>query len=196
MSNELKAFVVAMAAYYDKTLSDDVVKFYAADLEDLSIEEIKAAFKKYRTDPKNNFAPRPAHLRAIARPPVDDRSVASDLVQTITAKIRRHGYNWGGLCHYDGHKSLSDAIKAEIGELGHEVICRWGGWKKLHDDFWGSNYGTFEAQLREFIESTIRLSKAGALRKHHSLPEPAEKKTERITAKGALKLVEDRNEQK
>lgn len=56
-------FVVAMAEYYDKTLSPGQIAMYVEDLKNIKIDLLLAGFKKYRDDAKNDFFPRPAKIK-------------------------------------------------------------------------------------------------------------------------------------
>ncbi len=72
------------------------------------------------------------------------KEVAVDVANTIVAYIGSKGYTW---------PQVSDTFQCDLrkalGEIGHYVVLKYGGWVKLCQDANKSDLTTFKAQLRD-----------------------------------------------
>lgn len=164
--SEVMALIVAHAAYYERTLSDEVVEMYVNDLCEFSLEQLKSAYATYRNDPKNFRNPIPAQIKAIINPKTDSRKAAADLAQRLCSFARKKDYTWAM------HNSFRKEFLLELGEIAWNVVQKRGGWNAFCDEFWNSDNTAFSAQLRDVIEFEWESHSNGNLRPMHALPEP------------------------
>lgn len=149
MIQNKKSLVVKLAAYYEKTLSDEQIQMYSAQLEEyLTDEECSIACKKYIDNSANEFFPRPiSKLIAIIKKPISIEDDSLDLVTRITDSVSKYG--WIGF----------NEAQAYIGPRGWEVVRRIGGWQYLCQELGVSiQLTTFQAQARETLKSLTRIS--------------------------------------
>lgn len=141
---QLLEYVAALSAYYQRPLSDIVLKMYADDLNDLPLNDILKAYDGYRRDPKNRTMPLPAQIRAILAPEPDTESMSREIVARILEAQDRFGYTWPA------------EAKQFIGEVGWSVVRAYGGWENfcsgLGQDF---TVDAFSAQARELLKGRI-----------------------------------------
>jgi hypothetical protein len=175
-SKAIKRTLLALAEYFDKSLTESQLAMFAHDLSDLNAEAVERAALVYRRDPKNTRFPLPAALRAIIEPQVDESSLAIDLATRICAAISYHGYTWefanvpGVAPAFAPYPTFHDALVAELGEVSAEVVRRFGGWKAIHDAYFDSDRTAFMAQLRDRVLATLKMAKAGTLLSNPRLP--------------------------
>jgi len=172
-SQQIKALLIQMAEYYDKQLSEPQLKMYTSDLGRYPAEALSRAFEVYRNDPKNFRFPLPGQLIAILNPKTDDRDDAIDIARRLQEAAATHHSYWdfpkynGGPAYYESNKgkfhTFHEAAVSQVGELGAEVIRRFGGWKRFYESYLETDRGQFHAQLREMVESTIKRARAGSL---------------------------------
>lgn len=151
----LKQTVVAHAAYYQKPITEHALELMVEDLRDLPFEQLMAAFKTYRANPKHRTSPLPADLRAIIYPTAnqleDDHDTARMVASRIIEAISKHGaYSPKG-------------AQAMVGEVGWHVVCRYGGWPSLCHEINADNLPMYYAQLRDLSLSVIRKHRMGQL---------------------------------
>lgn len=170
------------AEYYSQKYSDEVFKMFAADLADLPETECIAAYSRYRRDAKNTRMPLPAKIRELVRPQdsIGADVQAREIAARICAAVPRYGYCNAG-----------DAQKY-IGPPGWEIVQRQGGWTYICENLGRNlNPGTFQAQVRDQIEGSIKYGTANIERKILVLP-PREKRNDNIgleSAKDIFKLI-------
>lgn len=146
----LKETIILTASYYGRTLSEPVLNMYADDLQDLPVDLVIEAYRRYRRNPKNTQFPLPAQIRGIVAPEVDPDSAAREIAARITAAIPKFGW-----CN-------SNEARAYIGEVGWAVVERQGGWMYLCQHHGLELDPTaFQAQARELAKSQIVHSPAG-----------------------------------
>ncbi len=146
----LKKLIVAYSAYYNRELSDDVIKMYIEDLSEFDLTEIVDAFKKYRNDAKNRQMFLPAQIKEIISPIVEKKDLAISTALRVKEAIYKYGW------------SNENEAKIFIGPAGWKMIDRFGGWKYVCENL-GINLmeGQFFAQFRDAIESNLKLNQAG-----------------------------------
>lgn len=145
MTQKLKEIILLHASYYRQTMSPEVLTMYVADLADLEISEVIAAYDSYRRNPKNKTNPLPAQIREIIEPQVSDRSAAEALTSQIIAGIKKHDVYF-----YPGD--------AAYGPAGASLVRRRGGWVRLCNEFWNCDATMFRAQMRDELEANIKYS--------------------------------------
>lgn len=173
----------AMSVYYSKQLNPNALSMMVSDLEDLPVELVLMAIKKYRQNPKNRSFPLPAQIREIITPSSDDRSLSIELSRKIIKALGKHGWSWehgyylNGKAYFEddrGNKfvNFKDAVISELGEIGWEIIESRGGWKNFTTMANEQEEGIYAAQLRDQIEAIIKNKKAGIDVSRMSLPNP------------------------
>lgn len=155
--SEIKALLVMLAEYYQKTLTDNQVRMYAEDLSEFPFEEVSRAMDSYRKNPNNKFFPIPAQLVEIMRPGVDDQSEAVEVSGRIWEAIGKFG------------RDAPARAKSFVGEVGWHVVQRMGGWAAVCEVI-AEDGGIFRAQMREIAKSAMIRSKLGILDQPPMLP--------------------------
>lgn len=144
-STQIKKAWSLMAAYYARTLQDEVLAMYADDLADLPAERVLEAMKAYRRDPKNRQMPLPAQIRDMIEPQETPEAAARDLASKISGAIVKFGH------------PNENLARNYIGEKGWAIVQRWGGWSYLC-----ANHGTvidpgqFYAQVRDHAVDVVK----------------------------------------
>jgi len=149
MIQNKKSILVKLAAYYEKTLTDEQIQMYGDQLEEfLTDEECSIACKKYIDNQLNEFFPRPiSKLIYLIKKPISIEDDSIDIVTRITDAVAKYGWS-----------NFSDA-QAHIGTRGWEVVKRIGGWQYLCQELGQSiQLTTFQAQARETLKSLTRIS--------------------------------------
>ncbi len=177
-----------MAEYYGKEASMPLVEMYADDFEQAgcTLDQVTAAWKIYRRDPKNERFPLPSKLIAILNPVEDDRGIAERLVSTIITAVGRNGRDWG---RYYEPDQFYEILKKDLGDLAFEVIRQRGGWYRFCTilDAPGTDMNNFRAQLRDEIQATLKAAKVGSIDSKPGLP-ASNKKVMDLVSKTADKL--------
>lgn len=147
MINALKETIILTASYYNRTLSPQVLSMYVEDLDDLPPGEVIAAYRSWRRNPKNTQFPLPAQIRGIVSPEVDPDSAAREIASRIVGAITTCGW------------SNPSGAKEFMGEIGWEIVQRFGGWLHLCENHGMSiDPGQFMAQARDLAKSQIQFS--------------------------------------
>jgi hypothetical protein len=94
-------------------------------------------------------------------PQSEVRDDAAELTTRMRAAIARRGYTWESTYRYDGYDSISEAIRAELGEPALFVVERAGGWRRFCEE-WGGDVGdtSARAQLRGLCEVALKQTSA------------------------------------
>lgn len=147
----VKETIILTAMYYDKTMSEELLAMFAADLADLPAAKVVEAYQTYRRDPKNRTFPLPAQIREIVSPTASPESIARDSAARIPEAIRLFGYNW------------PDKARKHIGEPGWVAVQRFGGWEHVCQHHGTSNMNalTFQAQARDIALAHVELAATG-----------------------------------
>lgn len=145
---EIKKFWIMLAAYYDRDLSELVLKLYAEHSKDILPVDLQRAWQIW-IDRGNSRFPLPHDLRQCLKPKLDPNVEANEVVSRIFDAIAKHGY------------TSSNAAHEFMGELAWTVVEAMGGWYHLcTSDNLGSN-GTIRAQMRDIAISKIERHKQG-----------------------------------
>lgn len=160
MTNEFKIKLIELAAFYEKSLTDEQLKVYAQYLiQRITISEFAIAIGKYCDDSKNEFFPRPiSKLVALVHEPVDDDAQARDAAGRIVHAISKYGW-----CNVESARNY-------VGELGWAVVSKQGGWVNLCEASRTMNLETFQAQSRDLAKSQIKMARAGLIDTPPGLP--------------------------
>lgn len=141
--------IITVAEYYGRQLSENVLRMYAQDLADLDPNEVVKAYERFRKNPANRTFPLPSQIRELVNPHefVAIESQARETAARIVGAIKMFG-----------HSNAKSAEKY-IGAVGWDAIRRRGGWADLCQNL-GENLSetTFQAQMRDLIESNLRYS--------------------------------------
>ena len=170
---KISALILQTAIYYNRQINKQVIAMMLDDLLDIPAGLIINAYNVYRKNPANKHFPMPAQIRSIVYPEtlLSERDIANELVRKIENAVKKHGWNWesgifsNGEFYWNGsnsrYKSFKEAVCSEVGEVGWSAICARGGWQCVRNSANQMDEGTFVAQLRDQIESLIRIKKSG-----------------------------------
>lgn len=180
MIQKLKEVIVLTAAYYNQTISNEVLLMYVQDLAEFDYQNVIKAYSEYRRNPKNLRMPLPAQIIQLLNPEISDDSLAIDSASRVIEAVSKIGWN------------NSQQAKEYIGDLGWSAVQAFGGW-----EFICLNLGvdiqlsTFNAQIRDIAKSKIHKAKLGMHDGPVAIPFN-EKRSEMIESK-KLKLLEIAN---
>jgi len=161
-----KQFWFHVASYYAKTLPDYTLAMYADDSLSVTVQQLSERFADYRRKDRFGKMPLPAQLTGEA---IDSKAIANDIARKIDLAAMKFGYVWGdGYQHWDlgniffnstGNVFLNfkDCVTDELGEIAYEIIQSRGGWANIINSRSSMDEGTFIAQLRDQVESVIKL---------------------------------------
>lgn len=146
---EILKIITITAEYYGRQIGPGTIATMADDLAEFPQHAVLAAYARYRKDPANRAFPMPAQIIGILTRDVGPRDLAIETAGRIRKAISEFGWN-----------NPRDA-KTFIGESGWGVIDSFGGWAHLCENLGVTiNETTFYAQLRDTVESKIKLNKA------------------------------------
>lgn len=145
----IKKTLLATAAYFGQTLTELQLTMYAEDLSDFPANEIAAAIKKIRVDPKQQRFPLPAKIRETISPAPDPETEAKEAAARIIGAIREFGW-----CNPEGARRY-------VGELAWSAITTMGSWEGLCENLQASQIPTYQAQFRELIKAKIHRKQGG-----------------------------------
>lgn len=143
-----KVMLVKLAAYYEKTLTDDQIEIYSEQLfEHLTNQELSIACKKYIENAANEFFPRPvSKLIALIKKPIDENDQAVQAASLVLEAVSRFGW-----------PNEAEAMDF-IGPLGKMAVKRFCGWIYVCENLGNElSLTTFQAQCRDMIKSDIKI---------------------------------------
>jgi len=170
----VKLGILHLATASGKVLDRNTVDFFAKVISmKLTLEEFESAAIKWSLERKN--FPAPSELIHLIHPPIEEKDEAQIVVNKIIEAIQTEGWTWPTwkpASRYIGGSWREDA-KAKLGELGLHVVEQWGGWSIIHDSYFQAGEETvWRAQLRQFVETQVRLAKAGKMDYLPEIPKP------------------------
>jgi hypothetical protein len=157
----LAKVIKAVAVYYGRQLEPEVLSLMVDDLEDLPVDEVTAAYGRYRKNPKNRFFPLPSQIRELVAPEefVEIEVQAREIAARVVGAVTSHGW-----CN-------AKAAELYIGPIGWQTVLRQGGWMHICQNLGVTiNPTTFQAQLRDQIEGTLRYGTPAIERSIRALP--------------------------
>ncbi len=168
--NPIAKMLVNMARFYDFALAEQQLELFINVLAQFPQEQVLAAGKKYILDIKNSRFPIPIH-KIMVSDQISERDVANEMARKIDKAVAKYGYIWHqGIFTIDGTywegngarwPTFKQAVIAELGDIGWYVICSRGGWLSVRNSSNEMDEGQFIAQIRDQIESAIKLKAAG-----------------------------------
>lgn len=186
-----KLSILELAAYYEKSLTDQQVKIYSEQLaEALTADEAMRAVKLYYNNPENEFFPRPvSKLIALIKKPIENKDQTQNVLNLIKKAVNHHQSTWvqGYFDGYDDNRaakhlfynnqnqafgSWQEAAESELGTLGVTVVERLGGWVRVCSRYNEEPEGVVTGQLIKNIEAIMNIAEVGALEQKPSLPAP------------------------
>jgi len=159
---QLARAIKATATYYGRTLEPEVLSMMCDDLMDLPVEKVVAGYAQYRRSPANKFFPLPAQIRELVNPEefVSVEAQAREIAARIVGAVTKFGWN------------NAKEAQVYIGPIGWNAVTRQGGWMNLCQNMGASiNPTTFQAQLRDQLEGSIRYGEAAIEQNIFKLPE-------------------------
>lgn len=125
-------------------------------LEPFGDEAASAALLAWISQNQRSTFPTPGELIAILKPQASPKALSAELASRVLAAIARRGITWPQTFHYDGHATLRDAIKSELGGVVLAFVDRMGGWNEVCRQFGGNDsIATLRAQLRDGLEPVV-----------------------------------------
>lgn len=165
MQIEIMSHLVKLAAYYEKTLTDEQVEIYSNQImESLTSDECAHACKLYINDPKNEFFPRPvSKLITLIKSPISNEDISQNISSMLIEAEKRFGPHWDEGCCQEGqmifrgkdcaYTNWRHAALSVFGEVGLKVVDRYGGWKDFCINIYESPDGVIRAQIKNLATS-------------------------------------------
>jgi len=148
--NEIALILTNLAEYFGRNISRAVVMMMVDDLEVYPMEQIQAAIKKYRQNPKNRAFPLPAQLIDTMSPELNSKNEAVESAAQVIQAVSKFGW------------SNPEMAKEYLGQLAWRIVERFGGWRYVCENLGVSiSVGTFQAQARDLAIATIERSEMG-----------------------------------
>lgn len=200
MSQSIKLTLIKLAAYYEKTLTDDQLAIYSNQLAaQLTDDECKTALDLYINDPKNEWFPKPvSKLISLIKAPLSAEDVGQNISSLLLQAERRFGLHWteghqqSGETIYGGkdisYRNWRDAAKSMFGEIGLQIVDRYGGWREFCINLYDSPDGVVRAQIKNLavsLQNTIQ--KTGS---YDTLPHNTSPQLENIIKLTNIKTIE------
>lgn len=169
MNADIMQAIVVTAEYYGRQLSEPVLRMYTADLSDLPPHKVLAGYAQYRRNPANRTFPLPAQIRELVNPEefVAVEAQAREIAARVVGAVPKFGWN-----NVRGARSY-------IGEIGWGIVERQGGWQHICENLGTRmNATTFQAQVRDQADSSIRYGTTAIEQKLGALPEAQVRRSE------------------
>lgn len=143
----LGAKILESAIYYGKDFSNQQVSMFINALEKYmpdTVENYISAIDRYCMDGANKFFPSPMQLRVYIENKLSRDSEASATAAAIRRAVSDHGW------------SAPEKARAQIGELGWQIVNDMGGWLYICENLGVDlNPSTFFAQTRDVAKSYL-----------------------------------------
>lgn len=162
---------VGLGSMYGKEIPRQTMTLMLNAIQDLNPLSIEKVLNEWAVKSKLGRHPLPVEIREAINPTLNSRDVANELARKIDKAVGRYGYMWAsGVMGPDGFYwdgggekwgSFKEAVIAELGDVGWHVVCSRGGWSHVRESANEMDEGQFIAQMRDQIESTIRLKQSG-----------------------------------
>lgn len=92
---------------------------------------------------------------------------ASRIAGHIIELISKKGRTWAMRDHtgtFGGHESFAEAVEAELGAVGYEVVKRMGGWMALCESTQARYISVLQKQLTEIAKGILDAKKFGSIK--------------------------------
>jgi hypothetical protein len=169
----LLELLVATSAFFARELPDISLRMYAKILMEHEPDFVFEAMRNVMRDPKIRQMPTPAQILETVKPVITPTDDARDVAALLGKACRKKGDLWSagffqdGRAHFEGggkmHNTFEEAVIAEVGEVGFEVIRRIGGWGSFYTLWNNTTDSHFMAQMRDLAETVSKKSLGGVL---------------------------------
>lgn len=153
---KFSAAIAVTGTSFGRPIMEFALEVYVRKMRDVPFQ---AAMRGLYEAAASGKMPSANELYAAATGVLDDKDESQDTADRIIAAISKFG----------SYRS-ADALAA-VGEVGEEVIRRFGGWAQICD-VTNDQLGTLRAQLRDSARSVLARAKAGRLDEPARLPMP------------------------
>ena len=134
-----------LAALYDYDVPDEIIPLWQSTLSELTIEELKLSIKLYVLS-NQPFFPRPGQLYSLIKKPIEVKTQASNIADSIFSSVRLYGSDKVGTAR----------ARLKIGDIGWQYILNNGGWVLFIESVSSEEVvPTMKAQARISIEGLI-----------------------------------------
>lgn len=172
-----------VAAMHGKDLSTPLLRMMLDAVADLPASSVAKALSDWIRTSKQPRHPYPAEVRDIVNPKLDDRQVADGIARSIDRACLKHGRYWANGCmgpdgfYWEDAKknrygSFIEAAKADLGEVGLHAVMSRGGWEATAESSDSMEEGIFIAQMRDQVQASLALSRAGVELSQIVMPTP------------------------
>lgn len=184
---------MALATVYGREIQRPALTMMLNAISDLPSDKILKVMNDWMNEAKNKSHPLPGDIREKIFPVLDDRAVSIEAARKIDKCIAKFGWTWehgyfreGGNYWEDldgnRHDSFKEAVISSVGPIGWKVICDRGGWQNIRNSANEMEEGQFIAQLRDQVQSTLQLQRAGVDVSKIGLPSPNSPKLELVSS--------------
>jgi hypothetical protein len=180
------AHIVHIAVYYSKQITKEVISMMVDDFNGFTAQEVLAAYKAYRQDPRNRTFPLPAQIIKLIAPEATNEDLAKEAAARVIQAVTRFGW------------PNPDEARNFIGTLGWRAVERFGGWSTICQSLGVTvSPDTFYAQIRDLCRSTRELSDVGINNEPIAIEGIQNKNILNLVQHVAkAKLIEEKKEQK
>lgn len=150
--NPVEKLLIDMARFYDYDLEERQLDLFLEVLAHFPVNEVLQGGARYMRNTKNSRFPIPVH-KIVAHLVPDEESDEAK-AQAIASRIQESISKFGW-CN-------SQAAREHIGELGWDVVQRFGGWPYICENHGlALQPGQFYAQVRDVARASIEQVRAG-----------------------------------
>lgn len=150
MEDHLKFWMI-VAEYFQNRASEQTLRLYAKDTEQIPLESLQKAFRIYRSNPVCWKMPLPSTLISLLELGSTRETAADELARKLFALVAEKGWVWPLDEEY-----LSDFL-VKLGPFGLEVTNRFGGWEKFCEQANKVDPAIFHAQLKKTCAAVIEV---------------------------------------
>jgi hypothetical protein len=169
--SRLAEYWLNLAVMYGKDIPRPTLRLMVDAVCDLGFGPIMGALEKWAKTPGKHSYPLPGDIRGILMPEIDLKAVAVALARKIDNCVSKHGWAWDqGVFSEDTmifmggdrpHATFKEAVIAELGPIGWEIIRQKGGWASTCRSANEMEEGMFIAQTRDLVHATLQLESQG-----------------------------------
>lgn len=134
----VKLELLGMAGAFSIQINEATLMWYSNALVHLQPEKVLAALREYGRTTKVQKLPTPAQIAELINPKLNPESEAREAASRVGKAVGLYGY------------VDPEGARKYIGELGWEVVQRFGGWSYICKNMGDSmNFNTLFAQMRD-----------------------------------------------
>jgi len=167
-------FWIQVGTYYQNDLPKEIVRLYALDTLEFTIEQLAAAFKVWRKDQSNvGKLPLPGHLDCILNPQRNPKDAANEAANNALMAMKKfdpYGWEPKGTA-LEKYPTFEDYVRTQFGDLSMAIIEKVGGPRRLRDQINATgSHETLRAQLRDLGLALYNTAEKGLLDAPPGLP--------------------------